>query len=85
MCQFPNFHFPGSLALIGLAVVDMLLRVAGLIAIGFIFYGAIGFITSQGNPEDAAKARGTAIDALVGLAITMVAIVFVQFVGKSLQ
>jgi uncharacterized membrane protein YccC len=71
--------------LIGLAAVDILLRVAGLVAVGFLVYAAFNFITSQGNPEDAAIARGTAINALIGLLLAMFAIVMVSFIGKSLK
>ena len=67
-----------------LAVVDDLLRIAGLVALGFIIYAAFNFITSQGNPEDAAKARATAINALVGLIIAMIAVALVSFIGNRL-
>jgi hypothetical protein len=84
-CDFSHFSFPNDLLLIGLAAVDILLRVAGLVAVGFLVYAAFNFITSQGNPEDAAKARGTAINALIGLLLAMFAIVMVSFIGKSLK
>lgn len=89
-CDVKDFHLlPGAgqhsdVLLVGLAIVDDLLRIAGLIAVGFVIYAAISFITSQGNPEDAARARGTVINALVGLVIALVAVVFVQFIGTKL-
>ncbi|HET7320745.1 MAG TPA: hypothetical protein VFI84_04150 [Candidatus Saccharimonadales bacterium] len=90
-CDIKNsFHvLPGGghqsdLVLILLAVIDDLLRIAGLVAVGFIIYAAISFITSQGNPEDTARARSTAINALVGLVIAIVAVAFVSFLGNKL-
>lgn len=89
-CDVINFNLlPGGgqqsdLLLIMLAVVDDLLRIAGLVAVGFIIYASISFITSQGNPEDTARARGTAINAIIGLVVAIVAVVFVSFIGNKL-
>jgi hypothetical protein len=74
----------GDLPLILLAVVDDLLRIAGMVAVGFVIYGAIQYIASQGSPDATAKAQSTIINALVGLAMAIVAITFVSFLGRSL-
>jgi hypothetical protein len=85
-----NFHFlPGNgvstdIPLILVAVVDDLLRVAGLVAVAFIIYGAFGLVTSQGNPDDASKAQKTIINSLIGLAIAITAIAFVGFLGNNI-
>ena len=81
---FPNAHNPSDIPLVLLAIIDDLLRVAGLIAVIFVIIGAIRFITSQGNPEDASKAQATVINALVGLAIAIVSVAFVTFLGHKL-
>lgn len=89
-CDFDRTHpfvFLGgnsSLLLILLAIVDDMMRIAGLLAVGFVIYAGTKFITSNGSPDEAAKARTTAINALVGLGITMVAIPFVAFLGAQL-
>ena len=67
-----------------LAVIDDLLRIAGIVAVAFVIVGSFQFVTSQGNPEQTTKARSTLINALIGAAIAMVAIGFVSFVGASL-
>jgi hypothetical protein len=79
-----NILHGNSVALILIAIVDDLLRVAGIVAVGFVLYGAIQFVTSQGNPEETTKARNTIINALVGLVIAMIAIVIVGFIGSQL-
>jgi hypothetical protein len=83
-----NKQNPGSyfhvIPLIALAVIDILLRVAGMVAIIFVIFGGVELLTSQGSPEKAGKGRGTIINSLIGLAIAVVAIVFVNFVGTSL-
>lgn len=86
-CDVESFKiFPpnSDIPLLLLVVVDDLLRLAGIVAVIYVIIGAISFITSRGNSEDAAKARGTVINALVGLAIAVVAVAFVSFVGNTL-
>lgn len=67
-----------------LAVIDNLIRLAGLIAVIFVVYGAIMYATSQGAPEQTSKAQSTIINALIGLVIAIIAVVFVNFIGKRL-
>jgi hypothetical protein len=84
-CEVQNFNFlGGDVALVLLAIVDDLLRVAGIVAIAFVVYGAIQYIASQGSPEATAKAQTTIINALIGMAIAITAIAFVSFLGNKL-
>ena len=69
---------------IGLAVLEGMLRISGLVAVVMIFWSGFKYITTQGNPEAAAGARKTAINALVGLVIVILATTLVSFVGNSL-
>lgn len=73
-----------DIPLILLAVIDDLLRIAGLIAVIFVIYGAIMYVTSQGSPDQTAKAQSTIINALIGLAIAIIAVAFVSFLGNRL-
>lgn len=73
-----------SLLLIGLAILDDLIRVAALVAVAFVIYGGIQYVTSQGSPEDTTKARQTIINALVGLLLAIIAASLVSFVGGKL-
>src|SRR4051812_1544207 len=59
--------------LIGLAIFDDLLRIAALVAIGFIIYGGILYVTSQGSPDQTGKAQNTIINALIGLVVAILA------------
>ena len=70
--------------LVLLAIVDDLLRVAGLIAVGMVLYSSGRFITSQGEPDGVAKARSSIINALIGTAIALFAIVIVSYLGSTL-
>lgn len=79
-----NFAFPGDLPEIALAVVEILLRVGALVAVAFVIYGGFLYLTSQGEPDRAATARKTIINAVVGLVITIIATGLVAFVGSQL-
>lgn len=83
-CQVTNFTVPGDLVLVALAVIDILLRIAGIVAVFFIVYAGIQYTTSQGNPDATAKAQSGLINALIGLALTVVAIAGVTFIGNRL-
>ncbi len=80
----PVVNWPGGIWLIGLAVLDMLLRVAGLVAVISILVSSVMYVTSSGNPDRAKAALDRIISSLVGLAIVLVAAAVVAFVGNRL-
>ncbi len=67
-----------------LAIIDDLLRIAALVAIAFILVGSFQFVGSRGNSERTAAAQATVISALTGLAISLVALALVAFLGNQL-
>lgn len=80
----PADHAPSDIPLVLLAIVDDLLRVAGIIAVAFVIYGGIQYISSQGNADKTARAQSTILNALLGLAIAIVAVAFVSYLGNQL-
>ncbi len=83
-CSIQSFNFPGDLLAVGLAVVDMLLRVAGLVAIVSVIIAGISYITAGGQVEKTASARKRIYNSLIGLAIVAIASGFVAFIGNTL-
>ncbi len=85
-CDFRNLVLwpPNDLILIAVAVVDMLLRLGGMVAVGFVIWGGISYVLSQGEPEKLKGALQTIINALIGLAIVLVSIGVVSFLGNKL-
>lgn len=69
---------------VALAVIDILMRVGGMVAFGFIVYSGFRFVMSAGNPDQEKAARETAINALIGMVITIFAIAIVTYIGKRL-
>jgi len=83
-CHVSNFVVPDSFGLIFLALLDILLRIAGLVSVGYIVFGGIQYITSQGEPDKTKHAQQTIINALIGLVVAVIAAALVAFLGNSL-
>lgn len=81
-CEVVIDKFPDGLWAIGFAVIDMLLYLAGIAAIVAIIIAGVSFITSSGNVEKATTARRRIVNALVGLAIVVIASFVVGFIGN---
>jgi hypothetical protein len=69
---------------VGLAIIDDLIRIAAYVAVGFIIYGGITYMTSQGSPDMTRKAQQTIINALIGLVTAILAASIVTFIGNQL-
>lgn len=78
------FKFPDDIPLVGLAIVDMLLRIGGLIAIINVIRAGIDYMTAGGDVAKTGAARRRIYNSLIGLGIISVAAGLVAFVGKTL-
>jgi len=57
------------------SVVQVLITIAGSVAVGFFVWGGFGYITSTGHPENLDRSKKTIIYSAVGLAIVLGAFV----------
>ncbi len=78
-----SVHFPGDLWAIGLAVLDMLLRIGGFLAVISIIIAGVQYITSMGEPEKGASARKRLTNSLIGLVIILIASGVVAWIGNT--
>lgn len=69
---------------IGLAIFEDLLRIAGMVAVFFVIYGGVRYLTSQGSPEATKGAWETILNALIGLGIVIIAAASVSFIANRL-
>ena len=86
-CTIKNFNALGSnsgFLLIGLAILDDLIRIAALVAVGYVIYGGIQYATSQGSPDATKKAQSTIINALIGVSVAILAASMVAFIGNRI-
>lgn len=63
-----------------LNVIEEIMMLVGYVTVFFILYGGLQFLTSQGAPDAAAKARTTIQNAVIGLVISIVAVGAVNFI-----
>lgn len=80
----PQIHGLGDIWLIVAAIIEILLRVAAIVAVIFIIYGGFSYTTSQGDPEGTGRAKSTLVNALIGLAVAVMAAAIVSFIAKSI-
>ncbi len=78
-----KYNIVDGIPLILLAVFEIALRIAGLVAVIFVVYGGVTYVISQGEPDKVAQAKGTIINALVGLLIATFAVAIVSFIGNQ--
>lgn len=86
-CNVMNFTALGTKSgflLIGLAVLDDLIRIAALVSVGYVIYGGVQYVTSQGSPDATKKAQQTIINALIGVVVAVMAASLVTFLGNRL-
>jgi hypothetical protein len=77
------FTNPADITAIALAILDMLLRVAGFVAVGSLIFAGIQHLFTDGNPEKAAAARRRIYNSIIGLVIALTATALVTFVGNQ--
>lgn len=79
-----NFQIPAQLSYIAIAAVDIALYIAGMVAVGYVIYGGIQYVVSQGEPDKVKNAKNTIMNALIGMVIASIAIAIVSYVGNAL-
>ena len=70
--------------LIALAVIEILMTMAGVVAVVFVIVGGFKYVTSTGDPNAVAVAKNTVIGALIGLVIAILASQIVAYIANKL-
>lgn len=79
----PHLNGFGDIWLVALAVIDIILRIVGIMAVGWIIWGGIQYMTSQGEPDRTKAAKDTVLNAAIGLIICTMSVVIISFLGNS--
>jgi len=66
-------------------VVIWIMGFIGAIAVGFIVFGAIRYVTSAGNEKMVEEAKKIILYAIIGFVIAILAVVIIQIVGGAAQ
>lgn len=70
---------------VALNVLEILLRIAGILAVIMILASAFQYITNGGNEQKIAKAKTSLIQAVVGLAIAICATTIIGFIMSGVS
>lgn len=71
--------------LIGLAVIEILLRVSIFLGIAYVIYAGIKYSESRGNVDKATSAKNTLIDAITGVIIALIVVSIISFIGGRFE
>ena len=66
--------------IVTLNITEIIIRLAGLVAIVFIIIGGFKYVLSEGNPQKVAEAQGAVINAVIGLVIAILATAVINIV-----
>lgn len=66
-------------------VLEVAIRIIAAVCLLFVVIGGLRYIVSQGDAQGVAKAKGTVIYALLGLAIVILAQFIVIFTVKAVE
>jgi len=77
----PFVSGPDGIWLIVAAIIEILLRLSAILAVGYLVWGGIRFTMSAGSPNSINDARNTIVNALVGLVIVITAARIVGFLA----
>lgn len=70
----------GSISIVILNIIAIAIRLGGYVAVGFIIWGGIKYITAAGDSSKIASAKKTITNALIGLLIAFSAVAIVTFI-----
>jgi hypothetical protein len=65
-------------------LLNIIFGIFGAVTLLFIVIGGFRYVISSGDPKNTAKAKNTIIYALIGLVVTLSAVVIVNFVAGKL-
>ncbi len=77
-------NLPYDILPVGLAMIDILLRLAGLAAVISIIIAGITYITAAGSTDKITASRKRIVNSILGLAVALVAAAVVSFIGNSI-
>ena len=66
-------------------IISWVLYIAGALAVIYLIYSGILYITAGGDTEKATKGRTGVINAVIGIVIVLLCVVLVRFIQNSLE
>ncbi len=73
-------ELPDDIVVLILNIVNIAIQIGGYVAVGFVIWGGIKYILSQGDSGKTASAKTIIQNALIGLLIVLASVSIVNFV-----
>ena len=73
-----------DLWLVALVIIEDAIKLGAYIAAGFIIWGGIKYIKSQGNASEIQQAQMVIKNALLGLVLSLIPVAVIQFIVREL-
>jgi len=67
------------------ALIQVAFTAAGLVAVIFLIIGGFKYLTSSGNADAVEGAKGTIINAIIGLIVIFISFLLVNYILQSLK
>lgn len=64
-------------------IIKIALYAAGILAVVFVIYGGIQYITSAGDSDKVKRAKDTVINSVIGIVIVIFAYSIVDFIARK--
>ena len=74
----------GAVTQLIINAIDIALFTAGALSVIFIIVGGFRYVISGGNPKEVAQAKATITYAIIGLVVSILAVVIVNFVTTGI-
>lgn len=76
--------YPGSLEVLVGNIINIILIVVGLVAVLYLIWGGVTYVTAGGDAEKAGKGRTTITNAIIGIVIIAASLAIYNYVIGSL-
>ncbi len=80
----PKINALNDIWIVALNFLEILIGIAGYGAVGYIVWGGIRYVKSQGEPGEISGAKNTIRDAIIGLVIALAAVMIVRTIQGAL-
>lgn len=83
-CPTNSIKLSAFIWIIAMNVIQILLMLVSYLSVGFVMFGGVKYMTSQGSPDKIAGAKKTIMAAIIGLVITILAASIISFLRREL-
>lgn len=73
-----------QLSSVGETLIERIIELVGLLAVGVMVFGGVQYVTSQGDSGKATSARNTILYGVIGLVLAMLAWAVVRFMTSAI-